>query len=471
MADPLLPPPTKPPRPRWLVPVIAVVAVVIVAVLAYAFWPAGGGAEAGKTQDKAGKGQFGKGDGKGGAGKGGGAGRGGPPSPVAVAVAKTSDLNVIQTALGTVTALRTVIVKTRADGMLESVQFAEGQIVKAGDTLAKIDPAPYQVALAQAEGQLARDAATLNNARLDLERYQKLLAQDSVASQQVDQQASLVKQLEGTVKIDQAMVDTAKLNLSYTNITAPISGRVGLRLVDPGNQVRGSDSSGIAVITQLDPITVIFTIPQDTLPRVMQRLNSGDKPPVEAWDREQKNLLAKGFLVTTDNQIDVSTGTVKLRAQFANAQGNLFPNQFVNVKMVVYTLHNVVTMPTAAVQRATAGTIVYVVADDGTASARPVKLGPQEGEVTSVESGLQAGERVVVDGLDRIREGMKVEVIEPGRQRPANAPAAQGGGDYKKRLEGMTPEEREAAKKRFQDMTPEQREAYRKSRQGQGAQQ
>ncbi|HUL96208.1 MAG TPA: MdtA/MuxA family multidrug efflux RND transporter periplasmic adaptor subunit [Usitatibacter sp.] len=458
-----LPPPPERRRPRWRVPVIGVVAVVLVAVLAYAFWPGGGG-DAGKSQDKAGKGQFGKG-----AGKAGGAGaRGGPASPVSVAAAKTGDLDVIQAALGTVTALRTVTVKTRADGMLESVQFAEGQIVKAGDTLAKIDPLPYQVALEQAEGQLARDAATLNNARLDLDRYQKLLAQDSIATQQVDAQASLVKQLEGTVKIDQAMVDTAKLNLSYTTITAPVSGRVGLRLVDPGNQIRGTDSNGIAVITQLDPITVIFTIPQDTLPRIMQRLNSGDKPPVEAWDREQKVLLAKGFLVTTDNQIDVTTGTVKLRAQFPNVQGNLFPNQFVNVKMVVYTLHDVVTIPMAAVQRATNGTIVYVVGDDGTVSTRPVKLGPAEGEVTSVESGLQAGERVVTDGLDRIREGMKVEVVQPGQPRAALAPDGAGKGDYKKRLESMTPEEREAARKRYQSLTPEQREAYKKSRQGQG---
>ena len=465
MADPLLPPPTERRRPRWLVPVIGVVVVVIIAALAYAFWPAGGGGEAAKSQDKAGKGQFGKDGGKG----GGAGGRGGAPaSPVAVAPARAADLDVIQTGLGTVTSLRTVTVKTRADGMLDNVQFAEGQIVKAGETLAKIDPVPYQVALSQAEGQLARDAAQLNNARLDLDRYQKLLAQDSIATQQVDQQASLVKQLEGTVKIDQATVDTAKLNLSYTNITSPISGRVGLRLVDPGNQIRGSDSNGIAVITQLDPITVIFTIPQDTLPRILQRLNSGDKPPVEAWDRDLKVLLAKGSLFTTDNQVDVSTGTVKLRAQFSNTQGNLFPNQFVNVKMVVYTLKNVVTIPMAAVQRGTNGTIVYVVADDGTVSTRPVKLGPAEGEVTSVQQGLQAGERVVTDGLDRLRDGMKVQVMEPGKPKPAGAPDAVGKGDYKKRLESMTPEEREAAKKKFQGMTPEQREAYKKSRQGQG---
>jgi multidrug efflux system membrane fusion protein len=375
---------------------------------------------------------------------------------VAVAPAQTRDVNVIQTGLGTVTALRTVTVKTRADGQLDSVPFAEGQIVKQGQLLAQIDPVPYQVALEQAEGQLARDAATLNNARLDLQRYQTLLKQDSIAGQQVDQQAALVKQLEGTVKIDQANLDTAKLNLSYTKITAPIAGRVGLRLVDPGNQVRGSDSNGIAVITQLDPITVLFTIPQDVLPRVMQRLNSGDKPPVDAWDRENKQILAKGYLTTTDNQIDVTTGTVKLRAQFPNPQGQLFPNQFVNVRMIVYTLKNAVTVPTAAIQRSsTQGTIVYVVQDDDTIAVRPVKTGPAEGELTSVESGVKPGERVVTDGVDRIREGMKVEIAPPAGQ------AAQPG-----KSQNRTPEEREAAKKKYQDMTPEERDALKQRRQG-----
>jgi len=477
MADPdaSLEAPSPPRRKRWLVPAI-VAGTILAVVVGWLLWrspttnPSAGEGKA-AAADKAGKGQFGgKAKGGSGGGKGGKGGAFANASPVAVAPAQARDVNVIQTGLGTVTALRTVTVKTRADGQLNSVAFAEGQLVQQGATLAQIDPIPYQVALEQAEGQLARDAATLNNARLDLERYRTLLSQDSIASQQVDQQASLVKQLEGTVKIDQANLDTAKLNLSYTKIVAPISGRVGLRLVDPGNQVRGSDSNGIAVITQLDPITILFTIPQDTLPRILQRLNSGDKPPVEAWDRENQQLLAKGFLVTTDNQIDVSTGTVKLRAQFANPQGQLFPNQFVNVRMTVYTLKNVVTVPTAAIQRSsTQGTIVYVVQDDDTIAVRPVKTGPAEGEFTSIESGVRVGERVVTDGVDRIREGMKVDVAPPQGQaaQPGSATgAANAKGDYKKRLEGMTPEERDAAKKKYQGMTPEERDAARQRRQG-----
>jgi multidrug efflux system membrane fusion protein len=468
--DPLDAPAGRRRRP-WLIPAIAI-GIVAAVVLGYIFWqksaPPGEGSQ--KAEDKSAKGQFGgkagsKGGGKGAGGKGGDFNR---AAPVSVAPVKQQDVNVIQTGLGTVTALRTVTVKTRADGQLNSVAFAEGQIVKQGELLAQIDPIPYQVALEQAEGQLARDAAMLNNARLDLDRYRKLLEQDSIASQQVDQQAALVKQLEGTVKIDQAAVDTAKLNLSYTRIVAPIGGRVGLRLVDPGNQVHGSDANGIAVITQLDPITIIFTIPQDTLPRVMQRLNSGDKPPVEAWDREGKQLLAKGFLVTTDNQIDVTTGTVKLRAQFANPQGQLFPNQFVNVKMIVYTIKNATTVPTPAIQRSAQGTIVYEVDENDTVSTRPVKTGPAEGDVTSIVSGVKPGERVITDGVDRIRDGMKVEIAQPQQAgQPGNAPAGGARGDYKKRLESMTPEEREAAKKKYQSMTPEERDALRQQRQGQ----
>jgi membrane fusion protein, multidrug efflux system len=445
MAD--LPPASyspAPPKRRWVVPVVIAVVVAIAAVVAWRIWGTSSSTDATAKPSADGKGAKG-------AGKAGGRSGGADPNrpqPVAVAVARSGDINIIQTGLGTVTALRTVTVKPRVDGQLQSVPFAEGQIVKEGELLAQIDPVPFQVALSQVEGQLARDVASLNNARLDLDRYRTLLAQDSIATQQVDQQASLVKQLEGTVKIDQAQVDNAKLQLSYTRITAPIAGRIGLRLVDPGNAVRGSDPNGIAVITQLAPIAVLFTIPQDTLPRIMARLQAGDKPPVEAWDRDQKNLLAAGVLMTVDNQIDVTTGTVKLKALFANADAKLFPNQFVNVRMVVDTLKGVVVVPTAAVQRNPQGPIVYVVKDDSTVAVRAVQTGPSEGPNTAITSGLQAGERVIVDGVDRIREGAKVEVVEPGggagAPRNPNAPAAGKRGD----LKNMDPAKREEFKKR-----------------------
>jgi multidrug efflux system membrane fusion protein len=343
--------------------------------------------------------------------------------PVTVAAARTGDVNVVQTALGTVTAARTAIVRPRVDGLLRSISFNDGQLVKPGQVLAEIDPAPFQVALEQAEGQYARDTAQLENARVDLARYQTLLEQDSIAQQQVDQQAALVKQLEGTVKVDQAAVDNARLQLSYTRISAPIGGRLGLRQVDAGNMVHSSDANGLVVITQVQPIGVIFTIPQDVLPQVLARMRSGEKLPVEAWDRDQKQMLDRGTLVSTDNQIDVSTGTVKLKAEMPNPQYKLFPNQFVNVRMVVNTLHGAVVVPTAAIQRNTQGAFVWVVRDDSTVTQRPVKTGPAEGQDTAIESGVKVGERVVTDGVDRIREGAKVDVIVPG----AKAAAAPGG--------------------------------------------
>jgi multidrug efflux system membrane fusion protein len=268
-----------------------------------------------------------------------------------------------------------------------------------------------------------------------------------------------VKQLEGTVKIDQAVVDNAKLQLSYTHITAPLGGRLGLRQVDPGNMVRSSDANGVAVITQVDPMSVMFTIPQDTLPKVLQRLAAGDRPPVEAWDREQKTLLARGVLLTADNQIDVATGTVKLKAQFPNPQGMMFPNQFVNVRMLIETLKGAIVVPSAAIQRGNQGTVVYVVKDDNTVTLRPVTVGPTEGQRTAVTQGLQAGERVITDGVDRIREGAKVEVTEPGAGLRGGGGAGKGGGD---------PAKREEFRKRLDAMTPGQRVEFRKRREGQG---
>ena len=446
-------PPAAPPPPhearqrrtrRWAYPLVIVAMLIGMGVAAYFMFvreepPATAASGADAKGGKGGEGKGGKGGGKGGAGKAGrGGGRfGGDPNrvqPVAVAAARVGDINIVQTALGTVTAGKMVTVKPRVDGQLQSVNFTEGQQVKDGQMLAQIDPVPFQVALAQVEGNLARDAAQLNNARLDLERYRTLLKQDSIAAQQVDQQAALVRQLEGTIKIGQAQVDNAKLQLSYTRITAPISGRIGLKQVDAGNMVRGSDANGIAIITQLDPIGVLFTIPQDTLPRVLQRLNSGERIEVEAWDREQKNVLARGRLVTTDNQIDVATGTIRLKADFPNKEGKLFPNQFVNVRMVVDVRRGVVIVPTAAIQGGNQGPVVYVVREDSTVALRPVKPGPAEGVDSAIESGVTAGERVIVDGVDRIREGVKVEVTQ--QRGPGGAPGAGEGGERRRRGEG-----------------------------------
>jgi multidrug efflux system membrane fusion protein len=309
-----------------------------------------------------------------------------------------------------VTPLRTVTVRSRVDGELVRLLFREGQLVKEGELLAEIDPRAFQVQLEQAEGQLAKDRALLENAKLDLQRYQTLFKQDSIAKQQVDTQLSLVRQYEGAVRVDRSQIDNAKLQLAYTKIAAPIAGRVGLRLVDQGNIVRSGDASGLLVITQLQPVAVLFTVPQDSVPVVMRRLQSGEQIPVEAWDREQKTKLADGLLVSADNQVDPTTGTVKLRAQFDNADNALFPNQFVNVRMKLDRLVDVVTIPPAAVQRGAQGLFVYVVRPDNTVTQRVVKLGPAETQRVAVSEGIAAGEVVVVDGMDRLRPGAQVEV-------------------------------------------------------------
>jgi multidrug efflux system membrane fusion protein len=354
------------------------------------------------------------------------AGKGGPPraTPVVAVPASSGDIDVMVNGLGTVTPLRTVAVKSRVDGELVRVLFEEGQIVQAGQLLAEIDARPFQVQLQQAQGQLARDRALLENARLDLERYKALFQQDSIARQQVDTQASLVRQYEGAVQVDQSQIENAKLQLAYSRIAAPIAGRVGLRLVDPGNIVRAGDANGLVVITQLQPVAVVFTVPQDMLPAVMKRLQSGDQLPVEAWDREQKSKLAEGALASADNQVDPQTGTVKLKAQFANADGGLFPNQFVNVRMKLDTLKDAVIVPSPAVQRGAQGMFVYVVRQDNTVMPRPVRLGPLDGQRQAIAAGLQSGERVVTDGTDRLRPGAQVEV---SGARPEIKPAARKG--------------------------------------------
>jgi len=302
-----------------------------------------------------------------------------------------------------------VTVKSRVDGELLRVLYKEGSMVKAGDLLAEIDPRNFQIQLMQVEGQLLRDEALLNNAELDLERYKTLLAQDSIAAQQVATQESLVKQYQGTVAIDKAIVANAKLQLSYTQITAPISGRLGLRLVDQGNIIKATDATGLAVITQIQPISVVFTLPEDALPSVMKSLNAGKTLVVEAFDRSGKSKLADGQLSAVDNQIDINTGTVKLKSQFANTDGALFVNQFVNTRMRMDTLHSIPVIPSSAVQTGEKGSFVYVLKDDQTVTVRLVKLGTVDGEKVAVLDGLKEKELVVIDGTDKLREGVKVK--------------------------------------------------------------
>lgn len=362
------------------------------------------------------------------AGGPGGPGAAGPsrPTPVVATRAQTADMQIWLKAIGSVAAANTVTVRSRVDGQLMRVLFSEGQVVKAGDLLAEIDPRPYQAQLEQAEGQLARDSALLDNARIDLQRYRTLFKQDSIAKQQVDTQEALVRQYEGTVKVDKGQVDNAKLQLSYARITAPITGRIGLRAVDAGNIVKAGDTNGLATITQVTPISVIFTIPEDSLPAVTRRMREGTEVPVQAFDRSQANKLASGKLVTIDNQIDATTGTVKLKAEFPNDDGALFPNQFVNIRLLLDVRRGATVIPTAAIQRAGQNAFVYAITPENRIAVRQVTLGPLEGNRTIIETGLQPGDQVVTDGGDRLREGTSVTVAAPPGEAPAAAAGEQG---------------------------------------------
>src|SRR5271156_1731939 len=355
-----------------------------------------------------------------------------PPQTVRVASVITGEMPLTIDALGTVTPFETVTVRTQIAGTLQNVGFTEGQTVKAGDFLAQIDPRPYEAALAQAQGQLAKDQALLGQAQGDLTRFQQLAKQDSIAMQQVADQIALVAQDKAAIAADQAMVKTAELNVAYTHIVSPVTGRVGLRLVDPGNYLQPSDANGIVVITQIDPISVVFTTPENNLQRISARLNSGATLPVTVLDRDNVHALATGTLTTFDSQIDVTTGTIKMRATFDNPKGVRFPNQFVNVRLLVDTMTGATLAPNPAIQLGASGNFVYLLDGDSTVSKRDVVTGPGNGKLTVITSGLKAGDRVVIDGVDRLRDGAKVNVAPgaagPGGQAAAGNGAEQGGG-------------------------------------------
>jgi multidrug efflux system membrane fusion protein len=332
-----------------------------------------------------------------------------PAVPVAVAAVSREDVPVRLEALGSVTAFNTVTVRPRVDGQLMRVLFREGQFVRRGDLLAEIDPRPFQVQLEQAQGQLARDRAQLANARVDLARYQTLLSEDSIARQNVDAQASTVAQLEAALEVDQAAIHNARLNLTYSRVTAPISGRVGLRLVDAGNVVSASSTTGLVVITQVEPIAIVFTLPEDALQTVLPRIRARATLPVDAFDRSGATRLASGSVDTVDNQIDQSTGTVRVKAVFENRDHALFPEQFVNVQLLADTQRGQLVVPAGAVQQGPQGAFVYVVRH-GNAVVRPVTAGIMNAERTSIVHGLNAGESVITDGFDRLRNGSAVEI-------------------------------------------------------------
>src|SRR5271169_1259964 len=354
-----------------------------------------------------------------------------PIVPVAAVPAKLGDLNQYISAIGTVTAYNTVTIKSRVDGQLNKVNFTEGQIVKAGDMLAEIDPRPYQVQLTQAEGTLAKDLATLENNKILYARDKELYSQKVIARQDLDNQEALVGQYAGSIESDKGAVDNAKLQLTYSKITSPISGRVGLRLQDPGNIIHATDTTGLAVITQLQPIAVDFSIPEDDLPKLETAMKANPQLPVVAYDRDVKHKLAEGALLTTDNQIDQSTGTIKLKAAFPNEDNSLFPNQFVNAQLLVDTIPNAILIPAAGLQRSQQGAFVYVVKPDKTVTMQMVTVQATQNDIVAIAKGLTPGQLVVTDGVDKLQQGahvnMQLAAMPPANAAPGNAAAAPAG--------------------------------------------
>lgn len=381
--------------------ILLLILLVLAAVAGYFFWPKGGSDSDAKThasqQQPRGKGGR----------------RNMPMAPIQAATAQTQSVPQYFSGLGTVTAANTVTVRSRVDGQLMALHFQEGQQVEAGQLLAEIDPRPYQVALAQAQGQLARDKATLANAQRDLARYQKLAQTHLVSQQELDNQRALVSETQGTIKADEASVASAELNLTYSRITAPIAGRVGLKQVDIGNYISSGDTTGLVVLTQTHPIDVLFSLPENSIQAILQAQKAGQPLLVEAWDRSNSTLLTEGELLSLDNQIDATTGTIKLKARFSNQDDRLFPNQFVNARLKVNTLHDAVVIPVAALQMGSEGNFVWVVNSENKVSKKSVKPGLQDSEKVVISAGLDAGERVVTDGLDRLTEGAQVEVVAP----------------------------------------------------------
>lgn len=404
----------KPKRRSLLLRLLAVAVVVIAAILAWRHFntPQVPEAAPGARQGAPGNGVP--------AGRAGGR-RNAPMSPVQAATATQQNVPRFLSGLGTATAANTVTVTSRVDGQLMATHFTEGQQVKAGDLLAEIDPRPYEVQLTQALGQLAKDQATLANAKQDLARYQQLSKTNMVSRQELDAQQSLVRQTEGAIKADQGAVDSAKLQIAYSRITAPIDGRVGLKLVDVGNYISSGSTTGIVVITQTHPIDVLFTLPESTIADLIKAQKAGPVS-VEAWDRTNQQLLATGELLSLDNQIDTATGTIKLKARFDNQDDTLFPNQFVNARLKVDTLHDAVVIPSAALQMGNEGHFVWILNEENKVSKHRVTAGVQDSQQVVISAGVNAGDRVVTDGIDRLTEGMQVEVVTPQKATEAEHP-------------------------------------------------